>query len=149
MKPWISFIKANLLLILGRLRFNQAGVGDVVDVNGQKFIVFRQMERKSWRAEPNPEVLFKVRFHLARMNPGINRIFSIFTIPFFCGLQGFRSKLWLMDESSGDFMGIYEWSSRKDAENYAQSFAMRFMAGRSVPGTVSFEIKPNSDRRTQ
>ena len=50
--------------------------------------------------------------------------------------------MWILDEASGDFQGIYEWDTAQDAENYAHSFAVRFMTMRSVPGSVSCEIAP-------
>ena len=39
-------------------------------------------------------------------------------------------------------MGIYEWDTVQEAENYASSFAMKFMTMRSVSGSVSCEIIP-------
>jgi hypothetical protein len=62
-------------------------------------------------------------------------------------LPGFRTKLWTVDENNGDFQGIYEWETLQDAENYAHSFAMQFMTNRSLPGSVSFQIKPDSENR--
>jgi hypothetical protein len=92
-----------------------------------------------------PEAVFTVRFHLANMSPAANKIFLNLPVPFFAGLPGFRHKLWLFDPASGDFRGCYEWDTVEDARNYAGSFAVNFMKGRSVPGSVSYKIM---DRRT-
>ena len=142
--PLSSFCRANLNLLLGRYHFPKGRIGEtIVEENGQKFTIFREMfvdaPPKESRA---PEAVFKVRFHVAKMSPRLNKVFSLFTIPLFSGLPGFRSKLWLLDEQTGDFMGIYEWATLKDAEFYSQSFAFRFMSGRSTPGSVRFEILP-------
>jgi len=68
--------------------------------------------------------------------------FSWLPIPFFMGLPGFRTKLWGYIREAADFQGIYEWASVGDAEDYVHSFAVRFMTGRSVPGSVSHRIIP-------
>ena len=107
-----------------------------------EFTIFREasLDPPGSRSNP-PGARFKVRFHVEKMSPKVNKIFSLFTIPFFVGLKGFRSKLWLLDEEGGDWMGIYEWQTVEDARNYSKSFAMRFMTGRSVEGSVSFKIE--------
>ena len=64
------------------------------------------------------------------------------------GLPGFRSKLWLLDETTGDFGGIYEWDTVEDAANYEVSYAMRFSKWRSVPGSFSTDVFPRSDHRS-
>jgi hypothetical protein len=140
--PMRSFITANRELVRGRLHFPTGRIGETVRcADGQEFAVFRQMLREPGPGQPStPGALFRVRFHVAAMPPRLNRVFSLLPIPFFSGLPGFRSKLWLMDPESGDFMGQYEWDSVEDAENYNRSFAMRFMTRRSVPGSVRFEI---------
>ena len=46
-------------------------------------------------------------------------------------------------EASGDYQGVYRWDPVRDAENYANSFAVKFMMVRSVPDSVSYEIIPN------
>jgi hypothetical protein len=36
--------------------------------------------------------------------------------------------------------GVYAWQTVADAQAYAHSIALRFMTGRSVPGSVSHQI---------
>ncbi len=76
------------------------------------------------------------------MSVRTNILFSLIPMWFIIGLPGFRSKYWLVDEDTGDFCGYYEWESIEAAQMYSTSFAMRFMANRSVPGSVWFEIYP-------
>ncbi len=59
------------------------------------------------------------------------------------GFPGFRTKLWTLDEGTGDFQGIYEWDTVEAAGNYAHSVALAFMAGRSTPGSVSYRVLPS------
>jgi hypothetical protein len=48
----------------------------------------------------------------------------------------------MYNPESGDSSGYYEWDTVEDAENYSRSFAAGFMARRSVPGSVSFNVLP-------
>lgn len=141
--PISSFLRANRELVRGRLHFPRGRIGQTVRwEDGQEFTIFRQMLRDPRPGQPLVSgALFQVRFRVASMPPRINRVFSLLPIPFFSGLPGFRSKLWLVDQASGDFMGQYEWDTVEDAENYSKSFAMRFMIRRSIPGSVRFEIR--------
>lgn len=141
--PLSSFVHANFNLLRGRYHFPKDRIGEIIEYEGQKFTIFRQMILDPGAKERgDPQAIFQVRFRIANMSPQRNKIFSRFTIPFFSGLPGFRTKLWLLDEQTGDNMGIYEWDTPEDAAFYSQSFAMRFMTNRSVPGTAKFEIIP-------
>jgi hypothetical protein len=78
------------------------------------------------------------------MSHAQNVRFSRLPMPFFLGLPGLRSKLWLYNQQTGDSCGLYEWDTIQDAQNYKNSFAAQFMARRSVPGSVSFTVIPNN-----
>lgn len=141
--PLKSFFRANAYLLSGRLYFSRERVGEKILMEDKtKFTIFREahLDPPGLKSNP-PGARFVVRFHVEGMSPKVNKIFSLFTIPFFVGLKGFRSKLWLLDEMGGDWMGIYEWQTVEDAKSYSESFAMRFMTKRSVPGSVSFNIE--------
>jgi len=142
--PFFSLLKTISYVLRGRLHFPRECIGEVLTMeDGKAYTIFRQAI-----VAPSPDqpkelgVIFKVRFHVARMSPKQNKLFSLLPIPFFIGLPGFRSKLWMISEASGDCQGIYEWNTVQDAENYASSFAMKFMTMRSVPGSVSCEVIP-------
>lgn len=111
--------------------------------DGQEFVIFRQVLVEPSQDQPEkPGAILRVRFHVANMSPKQNKLFSLLPMPFFIGLPGFRSKLWMLNETTGDFQGVYEWDTVQDAENYASSFAMKFMRIRPVPGSVSYKIIP-------
>lgn len=42
------------------------------------------------------------------------------------------------------FQGIYQWSTRKSAENYPDSFIYNVMVKRSAPGTLAYKILPGA-----
>lgn len=90
------------------------------------------------------------RFHLWFMPdvvaPVVTRIFeplSIVTIPFFVGLPGFQTKLWLFDHETGDYEGIYLWESAGAAERYATALR-RMMTVFTRPGSMQYEIVPDA-----
>jgi hypothetical protein len=63
----------------------------------------------------------------------------IVTTPFFVGVRGFRSKLWMVDPATGDFAGLYEWDDAVSARAYAEGLA-RVLRALSTPGSVSYEL---------
>ena len=144
LNPFLSVLKTLSYAIRCRLHFPRNRIGEVLTMeDGKAFTIFSQVIVDPNHDQPQePGVTFRVRFHVARMSPKQNKLFSLLPIPFFIGLPGFRTKLWTLNEVSGDCQGIYEWDTAQDAENYASSFAMKFMTMRSVRGSVSCEITP-------
>jgi hypothetical protein len=141
LSPLSSLLKSIQMASCGRVHFLSERVNEEIWLEGEKWIIFRQV-----KIDPTPEqplkagAIFRPRFHVAGMPPRLNILFSWLPIPFFIGLPGFRSKLWLVNPENGDFSGYYEWDSVADAENYGRSFAMQFMSKRSVAGSVSFKV---------
>jgi hypothetical protein len=88
--------------------------------------------------------LVGLSFHVAGMSVRQNIVFSLLPMCLILGLPGFRSKLWMYHPENGDSSGYYEWDTIEDAENYSHSIAARFMINRSVPGSVSFKVIPNT-----
>ncbi len=137
LRNFISYVAA------GRLHFPRQRVGEEIYLDGEKWVIFRHIVVDPTANQPQkPGAVFCPRFHIAGMSVRQNMFFSWLPIPFFVGLPGFRSKLWLYDPQSGDFSGYYEWDTTSDAENYRQSFAARFMTRRSIPNSVSFKVIP-------
>lgn len=145
LNPLTSVFNTVRYLIKGRLYFPRNRIGQVlVTSDGRRFTIFREAIVDPVPGQRgSPQATFIVRFHVANVTPRANKLFSLVPIPFFIGLPGFRHKLWTWDEQSGDFQGVYQWDTVRDAENYAGSFAMRFMTRRSVPGSVSYQILPS------
>jgi hypothetical protein len=146
MNPVSSALRASVSLLQGRAHFPSALVGRQVQLDGRQFVVFRQVivDRPGAAAE-SAGAVFIPRFRLSGMSPRANERFSWLPIPFFIGLPGFRSKLWLVARDTGEFAGIYEWDKPEDAERYARSFAAHFMTARAEPGSVSFRVFPRGE----
>jgi len=89
--------------------------------------------------------VFKVRFKFKSLALKTNKQLSMIPAPFLMGMEGFREKYWTFDEQSGYFQGIYQWESKEIAEKYPESFIFKLMTKRAAPGTLSYEIIPNTD----
>jgi hypothetical protein len=143
MNPLISCIVFHRDLLSGKIRFTKERIGQEILLDGKHYRIFRQVFRK-YKGELKPGGLFRVQFKVSTMSPSINKIFSWIPIPFFVGFPGFRSKIWMLDESTGYTAGIYEWQTIEDAENYSNSVAVRFMTRRSEIDSVKIELLANT-----
>ncbi len=142
LNPFRAFWNTLGLALRGRVHFPRRRLGETLVLeNGEPWVIFRQVIVDPGPGRPpKPGAVFRPRFHVAGMSVRQNTLFSWLPVPFILGLPGFRSKLWLYNPANGDFQGIYEWDTVQDAENYGRSFAMQFMARRSVPGSVSYSV---------
>lgn len=133
-------------LLGGLVHFPEENVGDVLTMeDGQKFIVFRRLKVDGKGDTPESMAVFKVRFKFKNLSTGANKRLSIIPVPFLMGMKGFVEKDWAVNQSTSDFLGIYQWSSMEMAERYPDTFIFKLMTIRANPGTVSYEIIPNTD----
>jgi hypothetical protein len=133
LSPLSSLFKYARDRLSGRVHYPRDRMGMTVETRwGQPEIIKQIIVDDPGHGDPG--AVFMVRFHLKNMSPGMNKIFLELPMRFIVGLPGFRSKLWLYDPDSGDFQGLYEWNTVRDARNYAHSFAARFMKNRSLSG---------------
>lgn len=65
-------------------------------------------------------IAFRLAFldDLGPLHAGFRRECVIHS-PLFAGFRGFRSKLWLEDENTRIYRGVYQWDGEKDAAAYA------------------------------
>jgi hypothetical protein len=95
-------------------------------------------------------VLLVIRFRLAflddlaPLHAGFRRECLIHT-PLFAGFPGFRSKLWLEDEDTRIYRGVYQWDGEKDAAIYAARM-VGLLAPFSNRGTARFQLVPGLTR---
>jgi hypothetical protein len=109
--------------------------------DGMQFTVFRHVKIEGRGA---PAAVFVVRFTPAHMSVRQNIRFSRLPMVPLLGMRGFREKYWCVNEETGMCQGVYGWQTIADAEAYASSVALRFMTGRSVPGSVSYRVVDQS-----
>jgi hypothetical protein len=126
--------------LCGRVHFPKKAVGQTQKDN-EDFVIFRQAVVDSWRKnQRSPGAVLRVQFHFKSFSLGVNRLLSIIPIPFIIAQAGFRSKTWMYGKESEAFQGIYEWDTAEEARDYKNSFPMRLMKKRAVPGSLVFEI---------
>jgi hypothetical protein len=131
-------------LIAGRVHFPKEYMGKIFSMeDGEQFTVFRHLIIDNKNISDTSLAVFKVRFQFAKLPLQINKRLSLFPTPFLIGQQGFRQKIWTINEK-GFFQGIYQWQSKEFAEKYPESFIFKMMTKRSASGTLSYEIIPNT-----
>lgn len=114
--------------------------------DGHRFVPFRHTRKDpSLWVTTRPSAVLQPRFHLELLPArrlllhALFRVVCIITTPFFVGLPGFRSKLWMVDPDTGDFAGLYEWDDAETARAYAEGLA-KVLRALSAPGSVSYEL---------
>lgn len=103
----------------------------------ENFEPFLTVKRKD---DINPAAMLRVTFRVRQVNSWQLKALPVLSIPFFAGMPGFVSKVYGVNHSSRTFMGQYEWHSAKDAQNYINSGAGRFMRKNACPHTIDYEI---------
>lgn len=145
LNPLVLLARTTGLWMQGRIHFPKDRIGQVVEEQ-EDFVIFRHMIVDPTENQPEkPGAIFKVQFRFASMSPKINKKTSLIPIPFIVAQPGFRSKIWMLGQETGDFRGVYEWDTVASAENYWTSLPMRLMKRRSVPKSLSYEITATQD----
>lgn len=140
--PPVCALVALSNVLLGRLEFERRYVGrGLVMEDGRRFRVFRHLTlRGSGAGSPNPPAVFVVRFRFARLSQDLNRWLSLIPVPLIAGCPGFRQKLWMADEQSGHWQGVYEWESAEAVREYRGSFVLRLMNRRAESESISYTV---------
>lgn len=111
------------LLWSGRSHLPRESVGTRLRfADGTSATVFRETTVDD--PAPKDPCLLVVKFRLHLLRGRWHTIFlreCILNTPLFVGFPGFVSKLWLANDESDNYRGIYEWSDPSRAERYARS----------------------------
>ena len=97
---------------------------------------------------PKEPCFLAVSFRLRHVRGVGHRLFrweSILNTPLFVGFPGFVSKLWLANDGSGLYRGLYEWDGADAADNYARSL-WRILELVSQPGSIDYLVLPGLRR---
>ncbi|MBW2182365.1 MAG: hypothetical protein JRF49_00670 [Deltaproteobacteria bacterium] len=139
--PLILLARAVGLWFRQRVRFMKECIEDIEHGDEENFIVFRKVIVDPLGGQPDmPGAIFRVQFRFTRFSVKTNQALSLIPIPFIIAQSGFRSKTWMSGLKTGAFMGVYEWDSVEDAENYLTSFPLKLMRSRAVADTLTHEI---------
>lgn len=143
--PFQSFITTLYYLITFQIHYpkNYNGM-NIVMPNRENFEIFRHIiVGDNNKVKEEKGALFIVNFKLSKMSVEKNIFFSLFPIPFFIGLPGFKAKFWFLNKKNGYNQGLYQWETEQHAIKYSKSFAVNFMKKRSEPNSISYTIIPN------
>jgi hypothetical protein len=147
---WLrSFPHAARDLVSGTTHRYDTRLGSVLTMpDGRTYVPFRHTRKDEARwSTASPPAVLQPRFRLPFFDPrrrwlhALFRVVCIVTTPFFVGLCGFRSKLWMVDPDTGEVAGLYEWDDATTATAYAEGLS-RVLRLVSVRGSVSYEVTP-------
>ena len=138
--PPVLLARAFGLLLNGRIRFPKNKLGECIQ-GEEELRIFRQVVVDPAGDQPDsPAAIFKVCFHFARFSENTNKTLSLIPIPLIVAQPGFRSKTWLVGQTTGIYQGFYEFDTVRDAENYWTSFPLNLMKKRAVPESLTYRI---------
>jgi hypothetical protein len=125
----------------GRMHEPKTRVGlTFTNPDGQPFVVFKETVLDALPGQTkSPEAVFRVRFHVKHFSFWQQMLIA-FKSPLFVTLPGFRSKLWMKNEATCDYQGVYEWDSLDDAQAYVDSESMKIMRWLAIPDGIQWEI---------
>lgn len=82
--PLYSLANTIILLLRGRVHFPRERLGQTLVLEGEKWIIFRQVIIDVGPDRPaQPGAVFRPRFHLRGMSARVNMLFSWIPVPFF------------------------------------------------------------------
>ncbi|MGB2862327.1 MAG: YdhR family protein [Sedimentisphaerales bacterium] len=136
----LSIIKSLYNLLILRLSFPKEYNDKIIQMDdGLNFRIFRHMKLSAPTLQKKGSILI-VRFKFKKFSHQINKRLSNIPILLIAGFPGFKDKLWVIDEKSGFWQGIYLWENKEAIEEYKHSFVLRIMNKRTKSDTISFKI---------
>lgn len=140
--PIILLSRTFWLLLSGRIQHPGITAAKSLVVEGETFVPFRKYCVKPSKKQPElAGAIFQVRFRFKNLSAAANRRLSLIPIPMILAQPGFRSKTWLLGQTSGDFIGYYEFDSVETAEAYWDSLPLKMMRRRAAEGSLTHRIK--------
>ena len=131
------------LVMLGhrQVRLAQGNLGRTIRfADGSSARVYRETVAPG--RTPSEPCFLAVSFRLRRVRGrghALFRLESILNTPLFVGFPGFVSKLWLANDETGRYRGLYEWDGPAAAESYARSL-WRVLALVSEPESIDYRV---------
>jgi hypothetical protein len=141
-----SAVRAAEYLLEGRLRFPQERIGEVLELpDGTTFVVYREtaLERSS---DPSADGVVLI-FRMEVPDPGVGETLrevlfdplANVATPFFVGMPGFRRKVWLAGDRRGEFLELYEWRTKDDADRFV-AVLESLLSPVDFAGSATFEV---------
>ena len=144
--PFICFLITIGNVLRGRIHLPKEYSGKTLRMDdGHTFTIFRhvKLDGSKHDSEATPTV-FIVRFTFAKLSQKANKLMSLIPIPLIVGFPGFREKIWMVNEETGYWQGVYQWESEQAVKEYQQSFVLGIMNKRSIHASLSYTILPDT-----
>lgn len=141
-----SALRSGRYLLDGSVQFPRARLGDVLELpTGDAFIVYRETDlvRGVDDSEARVVLVFGMDVEGRDVSETVRGVLfdplANVATPFFAGMPGFRRKLWLAGTRQGEFLELYEWATRADADRFVDTLAS-LLAPFDFAGDAWFEV---------
>ena len=111
------------------------------------YTVFRETESRDGTTDPSTVLVVGFRLRFLGSNSLLHWLFQricIISTPIWSGFRGFRTKLWMVDYGSKNYLGIYEWAGEQNALSYAE-WLVNILRRLSTERSVWYEIYRNKE----
>jgi hypothetical protein len=105
--------------------------------DGEEYQIFRHIKSVQ-QSHDELGSAFIVNFKFARLSQNANRFVSQFPMLLITGFPGFRTKMYAVNTQNGYWLGLYQWESKQELEDYKQSFVLHVMNRRAIDGSVTY-----------
>lgn len=115
-----------------------------------QYAIFRETVSNLDYDEPSVVLVFGFRLKLIGSHMVFHWLFQricILTTPFWSGFRGFRVKLWMVDPTTKNYLGIYEWRGENNAKAYVE-FLTPILNLFSSKNTTWHQVYPDQDFET-
>ena len=131
-------------LLSRRVHLSKEYTGKVFAMeDGKRFRIIRDLRIDHEQRSAQSVAVSIVRFKFSGLPLAVNKRLSLIPAPFLIAKTGFHQKLWTIAED-GYFQGVYQWATKEFADEYPQSFIFKMVTLRSLEGTVSYEVIPDT-----
>lgn len=107
-----------------------------------EFRIFRETTSGDVVSDKHVVLVVGFRLKLLGNNKLAHKLFQkvcILTTPFWSGFVGFATKLWMVQPQTNNYLGIYDWSGKQNAQNYADTL-VKILRPLSTPDSVWYKI---------
>ena len=127
---------ALIKLYIGRLSLSREHLGSYIGNDPREiYTVFRNILDLKGNSRQDGQLMF-VSFKFAHLSHQANKLASLIPMLLIAGFPGFRQKIYAVNSLSGHWMGIYQWRSADDMEDYKRSFVFRMMKKRAIDSSI-------------
>ncbi len=123
-QSWDSTIYFLMLIVSWSLHTNKQHLGNRYTVSdGKTYAVFRETVSDKEYGENECTLVIGFRLKLIRGSRLMHWLFQCLCVldtPIWVGFQGFKTKFWMVEPNTKDYLGIYRYQGKGNAKKYAE-----------------------------